>query len=122
MKFILVADDSESIRELAEISLAVLGDYEVVTVGDGRAAQRILEERPVDLLITDLDMPLITGEELLRWTRSQEGLSRVPVVILTAATETGRRDELLAAGANAYIVKPFQPQQLEETVRSVLGD
>jgi two-component system chemotaxis response regulator CheY len=121
MKSILVADDSESIRELAEISLSILGDYEVVAVSNGKEAKEILQQRPIDLLITDLDMPLMTGEELLRWVRAEPALSALPVVILTAATESRRRDELLAAGANDYIVKPFQPGQLEETVERALA-
>jgi len=122
MKRILVADDNESIRELAEVSLSVLGDYDVVAVPDGKQAKAVLEQQAVDLLVTDLDMPLMTGEELLRWVRSSGKLAGLPVVILTAATESRRRDDLLAAGATDYMVKPFQPEQLEETVRRNLGE
>lgn len=122
VKRILVADDNESVRDLAEVSLSVLGDYDVVTVTDGKAAQKVLQEEPVDVLITDLDMPLMTGEELLRWVRSQPQLSRLPVVVLTAATEARRRDDLLAAGADGYMVKPFQPDELEAAVRKATGE
>jgi len=104
MKRILLADDSDSIRELAEISLSVLGDFEVTAVGDGRAAREALEAGSFDLLVTDLDMPLLTGEELLRWVRGESGKKDMPVVILTAATEAKRKDELLAAGADGYLV------------------
>jgi two-component system chemotaxis response regulator CheY len=121
MKRILLADDSESIRELAEISLSVLGDYEVVAVGDGQAAKKALEAESFDLLVTDLDMPLLTGEDLLRWVRRESGRKDLPVIILTAATESKRKDELLAAGADGYLVKPFQPGQLENAVRNALG-
>lgn len=120
MKRILLADDSESIRELAEISLSVLGNYEVVAVADGKAAQRALQDEAFDLLITDLDMPLLTGEGLLRWVRKESSNQDLPVLILTAATEAKRKDELTAAGANGYLVKPFQPDQLEAAVRGAL--
>jgi two-component system chemotaxis response regulator CheY len=121
MKRILLADDSDSIRELAEISLSVLGDYEVVAVRDGQAAKKALEEQSFDVLVTDLDMPLLTGEDLLRWVRGESGKKDLPVIILTAATESKRKDELLAAGADGYLVKPFQPGQLEDAVHKVIG-
>jgi len=120
MQRILLADDSDSIRELAAVSLSVLGDFDVEAVPDGKAARSALESGEFDLLVTDLDMPLMTGEELLRWVRTESKRPDLPVVILTAATEAQRRDELLEAGANDYLVKPFQPEDLAETIRKAL--
>jgi two-component system chemotaxis response regulator CheY len=122
MKSILIVDDNQSIRELAELSLSVLGDYEVTVATDGVEAQDVMREHAFDAVITDLDMPRMTGTELLQWIRTESPSPDCPVAILTAVGDSKRREELLAAGANAYLEKPFQPDQLDGVLREMLGD
>jgi serine/threonine protein kinase len=117
---VLAVDDD---RDLAEVTEFVLkrDHYDTVIAYDGATAwDRFLEHRP-DLVILDLDMPGLSGLELLRRIRAQSGPSAAtPVVMLTARTDEATVVECLDAGANDYISKPFSPRQLLARLRAAL--
>ncbi len=114
---VLVVDDDRAIRESLDRLLGMEG-HRVVVAADGAAALDALKGATVDLIVLDLMMPTIDGLTLCRLLRS-EG-SRVPILMLTARTETSDRVAGLDAGADDYLPKPFDPEELLARVRALL--
>ncbi len=114
---ILVADDDRAIRESLDRLLGLEG-HRVTAVADGAAAVEAVHDGVVDLIVLDLMMPTIDGLTVCRLLRS-EG-SRVPILMLTARTETSDRVAGLDAGADDYLPKPFDPDELLARVRALL--
>ncbi|GMT46956.1 MAG: hybrid sensor histidine kinase/response regulator [bacterium] len=116
---ILIVDDSLSIRKFVSIILQQKG-YRVYTASNGMEALEVIDEQPVDLIITDLEMPVMHGYELLRELR-RKGLSEsIPVVILTSRGSEKHKEKAASLGAREYLVKPFEEASLLETVRGQL--
>lgn len=116
---ILVADDSQAVREILQVSLETLG-YDVVLAEDGeRAMERIQRERP-DLIIVDIMMPKVNGFQICRRVKSDPGTRGTPVILLTA--RSGQEDVFWGkdCGADEYITKPFRTQELEEAIGRLL--
>jgi DNA-binding response OmpR family regulator len=111
---ILVVDDDLAILE----ALAVLldGRYDVVTATDGREALRLIEDHSVDLVVSDVLMPLVAGEELVEAAR-RAGV-RIPVILISGHQE--RLERAREAGADAYLYKPFPFRLLEERIEGLL--
>lgn len=116
MKKILVVDDSRTTRQVLNFSLTDAG-YEVVEAADGHDALSILERDAFDLVISDLKMPRLDGLDLTRRIRSNPDTRKLPVIILTTESAEEKKQEGKQAGANCWIVKPFQPDQLLEVVK-----
>ena len=115
---VLVVDDEPPIRKLLRTGLASQG-YEVIEAGNGRAAQAQLSaEPPPDLMILDLGLPDLSGQELLRRVRS-EG-SAIPVIILSSRTDEPGIVEALDLGADDYVTKPFGMKELVARIRTAL--
>src|ERR1051326_4908830 len=106
---ILVADDDESLRRITQMELEELG-YTVVTAADGNSALRRLGEAPVQLAITDLKMPGMSGLELLRAIRAEHPETAVIMVTAFGTVETAV--EAMKAGAYDYLTKPIDYEQL----------
>jgi two-component system chemotaxis sensor kinase CheA len=118
---ILVVDDALTVRELQRSILERAG-YEVRTADDGVDALAQLAERPVDLVLTDVEMPRMDGFALTEAIRAQPALSTVPVVILTSRASAEDRRRGLEAGADGYIVKSaFDESGLLDAVERLLG-
>lgn len=116
---ILVVDDSKAIRQLVRICLGGAG-YNVVEADDGTSGISQVRSQPVDLVIADVNMPLMSGLEMIKQLRAMERYAKLPIFVLT--TETGTRiAEGRAVGATAWIVKPFKPEMLIAGVKKVLG-
>ncbi len=116
---ILIVDDSLSIRKFVSIILQQKG-YRVYTASNGMEALAVIDEHPVDLIITDLEMPVMHGYEFLRELQ-RRGLSEsIPVVILTSRGSEKHKDKAASLGAKEYLVKPFEEESLLETVRGQL--
>jgi two-component system, chemotaxis family, chemotaxis protein CheY len=120
-KKVLVVDDSKSMRDLASMTLEVLGDYESEQAADGVEAKEKLQSGDYDLVLTDLDMPHMGGDELIAWMRSDEKVKDVPVIVLTAGVDKIRSEIAGRYEISGYLEKPFQPQQLSEAVEKALG-
>ena len=117
---LLVVDDDDRIRELIKRYLSREG-FRVTTAADGAAARRILEMFDVDLLVLDVMMPGESGFELTHWLRGQPGAKgRTPVLILTARDQPTDRIEGLSLGADDYLAKPFEPQELVLRIGAIL--
>lgn len=117
---VLVADDDEDIRDLVAFKLETAG-YAVEAVTDGdQAWARAQEVRP-DLAILDVMMPGLSGLDVLRKIRADEGLADTRVILLTARAREVDVDAGFSTGADDYIVKPFSPRELIHRVAVLLG-
>jgi two-component system chemotaxis response regulator CheY len=121
MARILAVDDSPSMRQMVGATLQSAG-YEVLTATDGNDALRVAQaDAPIDLVITDVNMPNMDGISLVRELRLLPRYKGVPLLILTTEASTERKMAGKSAGATGWIVKPFDPQSLLNTVAKVLG-
>jgi two-component system chemotaxis response regulator CheY len=118
-KIILTVDDSASVRQMVKFTLSDAG-YTVVEAIDGQDALAKLAS-PVNLVITDLNMPNLDGIGLIRGVRANAALKGIPILMLTTESQESRKREGKAAGATGWIVKPFTPQQILAVVKRVLG-
>ncbi len=119
---LLVVDDSSTMRRIIKNTLARLGHKEVIEAENGAEAWKQLEEnKDIDVLITDWNMPEMNGLELVKKVRSKDEYEDMPIIMVT--TEGGKAEVITAlkAGVNNYIVKPFTPQVLKEKLEDVLG-
>ncbi|MFC6196549.1 response regulator [Ponticaulis profundi] len=114
---ILVVDDDDRIRELLRRYLSQLG-YRVTTSPDGEKARQLLEQLMFDLVVLDVMMPKMDGFELLQHIRQRDKVT--PVILLTARGESSDRIEGLKIGADDYIAKPFEPEELALRIAAVL--
>jgi two-component system chemotaxis response regulator CheY len=114
IKSILVVDDSGTARMFVRRCLEAIGFSEANfhEAGDGQAALAILKKNPIDLVMTDLTMPIMGGEELLSSIKSNNKLKNSHVLVVTSAGNKARESTLLEKGALAVISKPFAPAAL----------
>lgn len=119
-KTILIADDSSAIRAMLVSTIEILGDYRIVEASSGFEALRLLPRENVDLILTDINMPVINGLELISYLRNNSNYLSIPVFIISS--ESSRKDiekgKLL--GANEYLIKPFDPIRLQALISSYL--
>ncbi len=118
-KVILTVDDSASVRQMVKFTLSDAG-YTVVEASDGQDALRKLTG-PVNLVITDLNMPNLDGIGLIRRLRANPAHKGVPIIMLTTESQESRKLEGKAAGATGWIVKPFTMQQILAVVKRMVG-
>jgi DNA-binding response OmpR family regulator len=112
-----IAEDDDLIAHLLQLLLERAG-YAVHAVRDGRAARDFIEGQPApDVALLDVMMPFHDGVELVRRMRAQPGWERVPALMLTSRSDEADIVEALEAGANDYVIKPFQPNELMARVR-----
>ena len=120
MNNILVVDDSPTMRRMVITSLGSLRRVKSTQAGSGLEAIERLAIEPVDLMVLDLNMPDMHGMEVIGFVRSHHAYRNIPIVVLTTKGEETSRTEALAAGANRYLTKPFDPRQLADVVGSLL--
>jgi two-component system, chemotaxis family, chemotaxis protein CheY len=120
MARILAVDDSAAMRQMVGITLTGAG-HEVQQASDGREALAIAERERFDLVITDVNMPVMDGLTLVRHLRNMPSYRGVPLLVLTTEATTEKKLEGKSAGATGWLVKPFNPDRLLATVAKVLG-
>ncbi|MEM9781130.1 MAG: response regulator [Pseudomonadota bacterium] len=116
---VLAVDDSSSMRAALRETLEELG-HDVVEAEDGQAGLEVLAGDSVDLVITDLNMPRLNGMEFIRAVRADDRHAGLPIVMLTTESQADRMREGKAAGATAWIVKPFNELQIEMLLRKLI--
>jgi CheY-like chemotaxis protein len=114
---VLVVDDSRSIREAASLVLAQAG-YQVEVAADGKEAWERLQERAYSLLVTDLEMPHMSGLKLIGKLRRTPACASLPIVVLTS--RAGQAARAREAGADALVGKPLRRDALLEAVRATI--
>jgi two-component system chemotaxis response regulator CheY len=118
-KTLLIVDDSASIRQVVSLTLKGAG-YDVIEACDGVDALGKLNGRKVNLIISDLNMPNMDGLTLLEEVKKRPAYKFTPFVLLTTETDPSKRERAKAAGAKAWVVKPFQPQQMLDAVAKLV--
>jgi len=119
----LIVDDSSVMRKIVERSLRQAGlDLEkVLEAGNGAEALAVLGKEKVDLILCDINMPVMDGLEFVKQLSTLESAKGIPVVMITTEGSENHVVQALSAGARGYIRKPFTPEQVKEHVLPVLG-
>ncbi len=122
MKRILIIDDSNTARMIVRRCLEIVarGEVEFLEAADGKEALKKLRKRPVDLIITDLNMPVMDGETLLKWIKRSPKTNDIPVVVISSAGNPAKNQQVLDLGALTVISKPISPEAINETMGSFL--
>ncbi len=118
-KTILVVDDSASLRQVVGIALRGAG-YDVLEACDGRDALSKLTGQKVHLMISDVNMPNMDGITFVRNVKQLPAYRFTPVVMLTTESQESKKAEGQAAGAKAWVVKPFRPEQMLNVVQKLV--
>jgi two-component system chemotaxis response regulator CheY len=116
----LIVEDSPTMRQLLAFSLRRLKECRIIEAVDGVDALKKLITERVDLVITDINMPMMDGLKLISLIRGNARTKSVPIIIVTTEGAEEDRKRGLALGANAYIAKPIQPSELLKTVAALL--
>lgn len=119
MKKILIVEDQEDIREVIRITLA-LEDYELLEASDGHDGLALAASCHPDLVLSDVMMPGLDGLQLCRRIKDDPSLKRTAVVLLSARSQPQDRQAGTRAGADAYLVKPYGPQELLNTINRLV--
>jgi two-component system, cell cycle response regulator DivK len=120
-KRILVVEDQEDNRRIVRDLLASAG-YEMIEALDGEAGVRLAETERPDLILMDVQLPLLDGHEATRRIKRNPELRPIPLIVVTSYALSGDDAKAMAAGCDAYVAKPFSPRQLLATIREFLGD
>ena len=117
---VLIVEDEEDIAGLIKHTLERSGNADAEIVSSGDAALKAVADRPPDLIILDLNLPVLSGTEVCRILRSRPEVRHVPIIMLTARTSENDRVAGLELGADDYVTKPFSLRELTARVRAVL--
>jgi two-component system chemotaxis response regulator CheY len=120
MASILAVDDSASMRQMVAFTLSSAG-HVVTNAEDGKHALELARQQAFDLVLTDINMPVMDGLSLTRELRQLPAFRFTPILVLTTEAGPEKKQEGRAAGATGWLVKPFNPEQLLATVKKVLG-
>ncbi|MBD9368283.1 chemotaxis response regulator CheY [Xanthomonas sp. XNM01] len=116
---ILIVDDFSTMRRIVKNLLADLGYTNTAEADDGNTALAALRSAPFDFVVTDWNMPGMTGIDLLRAIRADDKLKTLPVLMVTAEAKREQIIEAAQNGVNGYIIKPFTAQTLEEKLGKI---
>ena len=114
-KTALVVDDSPTIRQMIKTTMESMG-FECVSAQDGEKALKILGERTVDIIVTDINMPNMDGIQLIKELRGSRNAKFTPILVITTESGDSTKQAGKAAGASGWIVKPFKPESLQAAV------
>ena len=120
---ILIVDDSETVRAVLQktLRMADIPLKELYTAANGQEALEVLRGNWVDLVVTDINMPVMGGVELIERMSADDALKGIPIVVVSTEGSATRIEDLLAKGVRAYIRKPFTPEKFREVFNDVLG-
>ena len=117
---VLVVDDFATMRKVIRNLLKQIGYENVVEAENGQVALRILKSQKIDFIVSDWNMPTMSGLELLKAVRGDEDLNKTPFLMVTAEALKENVVEAVKAGVNNYIVKPFTAEVLEEKIKKII--
>jgi two-component system chemotaxis response regulator CheY len=122
MKRIIIADDSATARMFIKRCLQIigLGDAEIIEAEHGKEALTAAKAQDVDLLLTDLNMPVMDGETLVKWVKSSPKLCDLPVIVITSAGNPAKEAKLLKLGAHRVLNKPVSPPMMMDALAEFL--
>ncbi|MEO0349444.1 MAG: response regulator [Cyanobacteria bacterium P01_A01_bin.15] len=120
MKHILIIDDEEDIRDVAQVALETIGGWRVSTASNGPDGLGQLQTQPYDAVLLDVMMPDMDGIEVFRQIRANPQTQAIPVILMTAKTQATDRQRFLDLGVTAIITKPFKAMFLTEQIADIL--
>lgn len=120
MANIMTVDDTATMRQMISFTLSSVGHH-VVQACDGEEALKLARQKKLDLVIADVNMPIMDGISLIKSLRQLPEYRFTPILMLTTESQENKRQEGRVAGATGWIVKPFNPEQLINVVNKVLG-
>ena len=118
---ILVVEDQEDNRRIIRDLLTSTG-YELIEATDGAAGVRLAGSARPDLILMDIQLPVLDGHEATRRIKQDPELRHIPIIVVTSYALSGDDNKAMAAGADAYVAKPFSPRQLLATIRKFLPE
>src|SRR5919204_4873426 len=118
-RLILIVDDDDRLREFVRVNLEMEG-YAVREAADAEAGLAALEEEPPDLILLDVMMPKVDGWEMLRRVQERHGVGTIPVIMFSGKADEPTAERATERGAQAFIGKPFDPQQLIESTKQLV--
>ena len=116
---ILIVDDSATIRQVVGMTLKGAG-YEVMEASDGKDALKKLDGKKINLIISDVNMPNMDGITFVKEAKKLASYKFTPIIMLTTESQDSKKQEGQAAGAKAWVVKPFQPEQMLAAVAKLI--
>jgi len=119
---ILVVDDFATMRRIVRNILKQLGFTDIIEADDGSTALEILATDKIDLIVSDWNMPKVTGLELLKKIRADSKLKDIPFLMVTAEAQKQNIVEAVQSGCNNYIVKPFTADTISEKLKKIFGE
>ena len=119
-KTIMIVDDSASLRQVVAIALRGAG-YDVVEAQNGQDALSKLDGKKINLIISDVNMPVMDGISMVKEVKKLPAYKFTPIIMLTTEGADDKKKEGQAAGAKAWIVKPFQPEQMLKAVSTLIA-
>jgi two-component system cell cycle response regulator DivK len=119
-KKILVVEDTEDNRQILRDLLGMAG-YDLIEAHDGAQGVAMAAEHRPDLILMDIQMPVMDGYEATRRIKADPALSAIPVIAVTSYALSGDEDKARAAGCDDYIAKPYSPRQMLAKVRGIVG-
>lgn len=121
MPSILVVEDSPTMRQLITFAMKRIPDTRVIEATDGVDALKKLSAEKVDLILADINMPVMDGLKLVSLVRNNQSYKNIPVIIITTEGAREDKERALAIGANAFLPKPIQTQELIKLVTSFIS-
>jgi two-component system chemotaxis response regulator CheY len=118
---ILVVDDDPTTRKVLSLYLKAKG-YEVVTAENGLDAQEKLGANPVQLIMSDINMPYMDGIEFVKNVRANPGWANIPILMVSTEADPEEKQKAYTAGANGYLVKPVTAEMVTSTIKKLLKD
>lgn len=121
MPNILVVEDSPTMRQLISFAMKRIANTKVIEATDGVDALKKLSSETIDLILADINMPVMDGLKLVSLVRNNPSYKDIPIIIITTEGAKEDKERAMAIGANAYLAKPIQTQELIKMVSSFVG-
>lgn len=119
-KTILIIDDEEDVKEIAQMGLEMAADWNVITASSGREGLKIAAIEQPEVILLDLMMPEWDGKETLKYLKAEKKTANIPVILMTAKTQSAIALELASLDLAGTIAKPFRPLELSEQIGRIL--
>ena len=117
---ILIIDDEEDVKEIAQMGLEMAGNWSVITASSGKEGLKLAKLQQPKVILLDLMMPEWDGKETLKQLKADPVTSKIPVILMTAKTQSAIASELVDLDLMGVITKPFRPLELSEQIINIL--
>lgn len=119
MRYILIIDDEETVRNFLQHYFTQMNFIVIVQPNGARALEYLLSEKPADIVIVDLNMPIMSGMDFIKAVRNQERLRSLPIIVLSGNDKSISKIQALNVGADDYMTKPFNPEEILARINTI---